>query len=164
MRAKTINEIKKGGDGFGSIGVGHTALLRGYNYIQQNWPHVIRDKFMFDDTDRTYIQKIIATHELEGLSFEELGLDRLENGMDCSITDIAILRIHKAPTAMCTWIMENCLRKMSNDNSVVRHDDVRTAVSMRYSSFWGVGKITYYTHNKEKSISTSSAYYVIRYK
>ena len=49
MKAKTVNEIAKGGSGWGAIGVGHSAMNDGYKNLVITSPHCANAKPISDE-------------------------------------------------------------------------------------------------------------------
>lgn len=71
MKARTIiNEIKRGGGGVSSIGVGKAALYRGYNMLREANPKVNEDLYTY----RIFVESNNVPNEIAGkiLAFLEI--------------------------------------------------------------------------------------------
>jgi len=152
MRAKFINEIKRGieGSGLSPMKMGKAAILKGYTYINQHWPFTDIE-FLSDIKDRHIIPII---NEIAKWDF------------NCAPESIIILDTDYTAVAMDTWI-DNVLSQIETNRhiEIPGFDDLYASVY--YSKEWHVGIVLIYKDyfSIETDIPASrtliSSYYLI---
>ena len=129
MRAKFINEIKRGieGSGLSPIKMGKAAILKGYTYINQHWPF-IDIEFLSDSKDRHIIPII---NEIAKWDF------------NCSPESIIILNVDYTSVEMDIWI-DNVLNQIETYRyfKTAGFDDLYTVIC--YSKEWRIGRVEIY--------------------
>ena len=150
MRAKTINEIKRGADSaLGSIGVGHSTFLKGAAYIRHNWPSSILTQMMNGTNElKTYVPLNSSVIK-----------DVAKWDFHCNEDELITIQKGLCPMRMDEWIDQ----EVSKDILVYKDlpESYENFARVFYSKEWNVAEIEIRNSDTKKLVRT---YYIIRYK
>jgi hypothetical protein len=128
MKARLIiNEIVRGGDGFGSLGVGHVAMMKAYNYTKSKWP-----KYM--EKNAKPMEEYFSNNKFKFLS-------RMESKFNISMNDYLWLEWR----VNINQVFEDWVRSIKYDKTLAinpstwDNNDVRIA---KYNYDWNMGYLS----------------------